>query len=240
MTRNQALVLIPIGAVLAAGVIVAHLLLPTASASWTVNRVLHHVCEGVAGLAAVGGVVWTMWPRPKPRRRDVQREHARRRVLALVGCVVAAVALTVFAEMHREAASRTRLEAAAFGDLQAIGQALEAYAADHGGERPEQIVALAAEAYLDPKHLYYDYRHGPAEVPPPGANEGRDAEPPTYAVARTLPRRDGKPPSDPVRAYLIPGHAWAPLTVILEAGGRCRVVGQDRVAGFEARRKEER
>ncbi len=242
MTRKQATVLIPIGAVLAAGVVVAHLLLPTASASWTMNRVLHHACEAVAGLAAVGGVVWTMWPRPKPRRRNVQRDQARRRVFALVGCVLAAVALAVFAEMHRESASRARLKEAedgAVADLRAIGKALDAYAADHDGRAPETLPALAPE-YLDRGALYYRYRHGPAETPPPAADEGKDAEPPTYVLARTRLRRDGKPPADPVRAYLRPGHAWAPLTVVLERGGACRVVGEDRVAGFEARRNEGR
>ncbi|MEA3366699.1 MAG: hypothetical protein U9R68_01145 [Planctomycetota bacterium] len=237
MTRKQALVLIPIGAVLAAGVVVAHLFLPTASASWTVNRVLHHACEAVAGLAAAGGVVWIMWPRPKPRRRDVHREQARRRVIALVGVIVAAVGLAIFAEMHRESASRASLTAAAFDDLRAVGAALDAYAADHGGDRPEDITALSPK-YLDRGALYYRYRLGPAEAPPPEADDGQDAEPTTYVLARTLPRRDDKPPSDPVRAYLRPGHAWAPLTVVLERGGRCRVVGDDCVAIFEARRKE--
>jgi len=194
----------------------------------------------VAGLAAVGGVVWIMWPRPKPRRRDVQREQARRRVIALVGCVVVAVALAVFAEVRRDAASRARLKEAedgAVADLQAIGKALDAYAAEHDDEAPEEITALSP-TYLDRHHLYYPYRHGPAKVPPPEADNDRDVEPPTYILARTLPRRDGKPPADPVRAYLRPGHAWAPLTVVLERGGACRVVGEDRVAGYERRRKE--
>jgi len=237
MTRKQALVLIPIGAVLAVGVVVAHLLLPTASASWTVNRILHHACEAVAGLAAVGGVVWIMWPRPKPRRRDVQRDHARRRVFALAGVILTAVALAVFAEMRRENASRTRLEDVARGNLLVIGKALDAYAADHAGEAPKTITALSPK-YLDRQGLYYRHRLGPAEVPPPPADDGRDAEPPTYALARRMLRRDGRPPADPVRAYLRPGHAWAPLTVVLERGGECRIVGEDRVAGYERRRKE--
>jgi len=237
MTRKQALTLVPIGAVLAVGVVVVHLLLPTASASWTVNRILHHACEAVAGLAAAGGVVWIMWPRPKPRRRDVQRDEARRRVFALVGCVLTALALAVFAEVHRESASRARLQGAAVADLQAIGKALDAYAASHDGEAPEEMTALVPE-YLDRGALYYPYRLGPAEAPPPAADEGKDPEPPTYVLARTLPRRDDKPPADPVRAYLRPGHAWAPLTVVLERGGACRVVGEDRVAGFERRREE--
>jgi len=239
MTRKQTLVLIPIGAVLAAGVIVAHLLLPAASASWTVNRILHHACEGVAGLAAVGGGVWIMWPRPKPRRRNVQRDQARRRVFALAGVILTAVALAVFAELRREAANRDRLCGAAFDDLRAVGKALDDYAADHDGETPEDITALSP-TYLDREGLYYRYRHGPAEVPPAEADAGRDAEPPTYALARRMLRRDGKPPTDPVRAYLRPGHAWAPLTVVLERGGECCVVGEDRVAGYEVRRKEGR
>jgi hypothetical protein len=236
MTRRQALTLIPIGAVLAVAVIVAHLLLPTASASWTVNRILHHVCEAVAGLAAVGGIAWIMWPRPKPRRRDAQREEARRRVFALVGCVVTAVALAVFAEMHRESASRSRLTAAC-DDLRRVGEALDAYAADHDGEMPKEVTALVP-AYLDRAALYYAYRDGPAEVPPPPVDAGEDASPPTYALPLRLPRRDGKPPADPVVAYLRPGHAWAPLTVVLERSGKCRIVGEDRVAGYEQRREE--
>lgn len=236
MTRKQALTLIPIGAVLAVAVVVAHLMLPAASASWTVNRILHHACEAVAGLAAVGGIVWIMWPRPKARRRDAQREEARRRVFALAGCVVAAVALAVFAEMHRDAASRSRL-AVACDDLRRVGEALNAYAADHDGERPKEVTALAP-TYLDRAALYYPYRDGPAKVPPPAADAGEDAPPPTYVLVRRLPRRDGKPPSDPVVAYLRPGHAWAPLTVVLERDGACRIVGEDRVAGYERRRKE--
>jgi hypothetical protein len=237
MTRKQALTLVPLGAVLAVAVVVAHLLLPTASASWTVNRILHHACEAVAALAAVGGIVWIMWPRPKPRRRDAQRDQARRRVFALVGCVVLAVGLAVFAEMHRDTASRSRLEGDACRDLRAVGDALDAYAADHDGETPKEITALAPE-YLEREALYYAYRNGPAKAAPPAPGTGQDGPPPTYAVTRRTPRRDGKPHADPVRAYLRPGHAWAPLTVVLERGGRCRIVGEDRVAGYERRRKE--
>ncbi len=237
MTRKQALTLIPLGAVLAVAVVVAHLLLPTASASWTVNRILHHACEAVAGLAAVGGIVWIMWPRPKPRRRDAQREEARRRVFALLGCVLLAVGFAVFAEMHRDAAARGRLKEAAFADLQAIGTALDAYAADHNGGRPETVGALVPH-YLDREGLYYRYRLGPSPVPPPPAEAEEDAEPPTYVLAHRLPRRDNQPPRDPVRAYLRPAHAWAPLTVVLERGRGCLIVGEDRVAGLERRRME--
>jgi len=238
MTRKQALAFIPIGAVVAAGVIAVHVfLLPTPAASWSVNRLLHHACEAAAGLAAVGGIVWTMWPRPKPRRRDDQRDQARRRVFALAGCVMAAVALAVFAEVRRDAASHTRF-AAAWEDLKAVGEALDAYAADHDGSPPEEIEALVPE-YLDREALYYAYRDGPTMAPPPAADAaGADAEP-TYVLTRRQLRRDGKPPADPVRAYLRPGHAWAPLTVVLERGRGCRIVGEDRVAGYEARREEE-
>lgn len=236
MTRKQALALIPIGVVLATALVVAHLFLPAPSASWTLNRILHHVCEGVGGLAAVGGIVWIMWPRPKPRRRDAQRDEARHRVFALVGCVLLAVGFAVFAEMHRDAAARGRLKGAAFADLQAIGKALDAYAADHDGETPKEITALVP-AYLDRQGLYYRYRLGPSPTPPP-AEAGQEAESPTYVLAHTLPRRDNQPPRDPVRAYLRPGHAWAPLTVVLERGRGCHIVGEDRVAGLERRREE--
>jgi hypothetical protein len=236
MTRKQAIALIPIGAVVAVGVVVGHLLLPLESASWTLNRLLHHVCEGVAAAGAVGAVAWTMWPRPKPRRRDTQREHARRRVFALVGAIVLAVVLVVFAELRRESASRARLSGAAVADLEAIGRALEAYAAAHGGEHPAEIAALVPD-YLGRDGLYYACREGPAPVPPPAA-DAADAPAPSYALVKRLPRRDDKPHPDPVLAYLVPGQAWGPLTVVLEEGGRCRVVGDDRVAAYEARRTE--
>jgi len=234
MTHRQTVILIPIVAVVAVGVVVGHLFLPTDSASWAVNRLLHHVCEGVAVAGAAAGIAWTMWPRPKPRRRDVQRSEARRRVVVLLVCVVVAVGLAVFAEMHRESVSRARLSGPAVADLQAIGKALAAYAADNAGGYPKVITDLAP-AYLEADRLYYVYRDGPAEAAGPPAGK---AELPTYALARRLPRRDGKPHPDPVLAYLRPGHAWAPLTVVLEEGGRCRVVGDDRVATYEVRRTE--
>ena len=232
MTRKQAIVLAVVGAVVAVGVVVGHLMLPVASVSWTVNRLLHYACEGVAGAAAAGGVVWAMWPRRKARRRDIQREEARRRVVAVVACVVVAIALVVFAEMHREAATRALLTRTAAKDLERIGQAVEAWSADHGGARPGAITDLVP-AYLPREALYYAHRRGPAAEGPPA--EGRD-EPPSYALVSIRPRPDGKPPADPVRAYLVPGQAWAPLTVVLEANGRCRVVGEDRVVRLEARR----
>ena len=235
MTQRQTVILIVIVAAVAVGVVVGHLLLPVASCSWTVNRILHYACEGVAVVGAAGGIAFAMWPRPKPRRRDVQREQARRRVLVLLVCVVVAVGLAVFAELRREAVSRNRLSGQACADLEAIGKAIDAYAADHDGEHPDAIQDLVP-TYLDPSGRYYAYRVGPKETPPPEA--GPDAPPPAYALVERLPRRDGKPHADPVLAYLIPGHAWAPLTVVLEEGRGCRVVGDDRVAGYETQRKE--
>ena len=103
MTKKQAIGFLILGVVVAAVLLVAHLLMPFPG-SWTLNRILHHVWEWLAVLAAAGGIVWLMWPRPKPRRRDEHREQARRRFIALVATVLAAVILVrdpmVFASVN--------------------------------------------------------------------------------------------------------------------------------------------
>ena len=136
MTKKQALWFLSIGVVAVALLVAAHVAMPIRR-SWTVNRILHYVWEGAAGAAAIGGVVWLMWPRPKARRRDHEREQARRRFIALAGAVLAVVGLVVFAEIHRDMASSRRLDGPAVEDLQAIGRALDVYASDHDGKRPE-------------------------------------------------------------------------------------------------------
>ncbi len=235
MTKKQALWFLGIGVVVAALLIAAHVALPIRR-SWTVNRILHYVWEGVTGVATVGGIVWLMWPRPKARRRDHQREQVRRRFIALTGAVLAAVILVIFAEIHRDMASRRRLDGPAVEDLQAIGQALDDYASDHDGKRPESPAALVPK-YLPARRLYYAYRCGPDAADPPAETAGDGAEEPSYALVKQQPPRPGaektRRPEPRLRAYLRPGHAWAPLTVVLEADGRAHVAGEDEVRVFE-------
>ena len=70
-----------------------------------------------------------------------------------------------------------------------------------------------------------------------GATAGQGAtEPPSYALVRQLPgsANTKRSPADIV-AYLRPGNAWAPLTVIVEESGRGQVVSDDAVRTFERR-----
>lgn len=235
MTKKQAIWFLGIGVVCAAVLITGHLMMPVRG-SWTLNRILHHAWEGATAAAAIGAVVWLMWPGPKPRRRDALREQARRRFIAVVSTVLAAVILVVFAEIHREMASRNRLGGKAVEDIRAIGRAIEAYAAEHDGKRPE-VPADLVPNYLPAGRLYYVYRAGPAEADPPADTTGEGAEQPSYALVKQPPPRpggDGTRPAEPrLRAYLRPGHAWAPLTVVLEKDGRAHVVGEDETRVFE-------
>jgi len=235
VTKKQAIWFLAIGVVAVAVLVAAHLVLPI-HGSWTLNRVLHYVWEGATGAAVIGGVVWLMWPRPKARRRDHQREQARRRFIALVASVLAAVILVVFAEIHREMASRSRLSGQAVEDIQAIGRAIEAYAADHDGKRPESPADLVPK-YLPAERLYYLYRTGPDEADPPADPTGEGAEEPSYALVKQPPprpdARETRLTEPRLRAYLRPGHAWAPLTVVLTKDGRTRVAGEDEVRAFE-------
>ena len=254
MTGKQAIGFAVIGAAGAAVCVVLHLAMPI-NASWQVNRILHYAWMAVVALGTAGGIVWLLWPRPKARRRDFDRAAARRRVIGVGAVVLAAVAFIIFGEMHREVASRKYLEPAAVEDLQAIAQALGAYAAEHGGARPAAIEALVPK-HLAPARLYFAYRRGPASVEPPqpvaesggegaaapassgpgpGAGQGA-TEPPSYALVRQLPGSANakRSPADIV-AYLRAGNAWAPLTVIVEESGRGQVVSDDAVRTFERR-----
>ncbi|MBM4017905.1 MAG: hypothetical protein FJ288_06170 [Planctomycetes bacterium] len=230
MTPRQTLVLAAIAAAAAAALVGLHLALPV-TAAWQTNRILHYAWMAAAGLAAAGGIVWLMWPRPRQRRRDFDRAAARRKVVGLGAVVIVAIGVVVFGEMHAEVASRKYLEPEAAQDLQAVAQALAAYAADHGGARPAAVEALAPK-YLDPARLHYAYRRGPARSGPPAPDA---AEAPSYAIVRELPGATGAKRSDGrIVAYLRPGQAWARLTVILEEGGRWATVGEDAVRTYEA------
>jgi len=228
MTRRQAYGLSAMAAVAAVAFVLLHLALPV-NADWPTNRLLHHAWQGAVALGAAGGITYVMWPRPKPSRRDEWRSQARRRTIALPALVVAAVILVVFAEVRREAVTRSRLGGLAAENLRAIAGALDAYAADHDGARPESLQELVP-AYLRADRLDYPYRRGPvASSPAPGAEE-----PPAFALAKEPPPADTKQ-RRPTRivAYLRPGNAWAPMTVVLEQGGNVRITGEDLVKPFE-------
>jgi len=237
MTRKQAVVLLIVGLAATAGLVVAHLLLPI-EAPWGTNRLLHYLWMGAGAASALGALVWTLWPRPKPRRRDAHRDQARRRTFALLGTMVLVVGLVIFGEMHREASSQDRLSGDAVADLRAIARALGQYEADHNGAAPAAMADLAPK-YLVPGHLYYAYRAGPAEVPPPAAGAASADAKPSYALVQVRPTPGAETPQrrDPVVAYLRPGQAWAPLTAILEKDGSVRVTGEDRVTGYEKPRE---
>jgi hypothetical protein len=232
MTRRQALWILGIAVAVTAVLVALHLAMPIGQ-TWAVNRILHHVWEAATGLAGAGSLVWLMWPRPKVGRRDEQRLKAHRRVIALVAIVLAVVLLIVFAEIRRDLATRTRLGGPAVADLQAIGKALDAYAADHGGAEPPSIADLAPK-YLEASRLYYAHRHGPGVAGPLADAGGPDAEAPSYTLAKRPVPRDTKPrPASALRAYLRPGNAWAPLTAVLDKGGTARVSYEDEVREFE-------
>jgi hypothetical protein len=241
MTRKKAIWFAVIAAALAAALLVAHLLLPI-DAAWSVNHYLHYGWQVLVVLGFAGGLVWLMWPRPKAKRRDFDRAAARRRVIGVAGVVMGAVFLIIFGELHREAASRKPLEAAGFGDLQAVAKALAKYAADHGNARPKSIEELTPQ-YLDAGRLYYAYRSGPVAsetgaggskdaVQPDGAKA--DGPAPSYALVKEVPGTAGikKSPTD-IMAYLRPGNAWAPLTAAVDESGQCRVISEDNVRSFE-------
>lgn len=238
MTRKQAIWLTVIGVAAGAGLVVLHLNLPIA-ADWRTNRLLHYVWQVAAGLAAVGGIVWALWPRPKAARRDLDRANARRRVLAVAVLAVGAVGLVVFAEIRRERDTGGQLADLVREDLVAIGQALQRYAADHNGAQPKDLEELVPQ-YLDAGRLYYAWRNGPFKSDPPAAGaDGKPAEPPSYALAREPPVAPGrKVIENRFVAYLRPGHAWAPLTGVLEKDGKVQVISEDMVGRFERQREQ--
>jgi len=232
MTKTQAIWVAVIGAAAAAVLVVLHLLMPI-DASWKVNRILHYAWDAVVVLAATGGVTWMMWPRAKHRRRDVERIMAQRKVIGVGVVVVLAAGLVVFSEMTREMATKRQLSGAATDDVRAIGVALGKYAAEHDGARPPAIEALVPD-YLSRDALYFACRAGPVAVkPPPVLNAA--AEPPSFALAKRTPLPEEKPRAeDRILAYLRPGSAWAPMTVILGKDGKVDIVSEDFVRPFEA------
>jgi len=200
----------------------AYAMLPI-QASWKVNRILHHGLQAAGGAAALAAVAWALWPRHQVRRRDVAREEAHRRLIAIVVMILVAVAWVAMAEVWRDRATRRFLEPAR-EDLAALAKALAAYAADHQGARPDSIGALAP-AYLERSRLYYIYRDGPSESGPPA-----EGEEPSYALVKPKIRKPGQSPQteSPFVAYLGPGNAWAALTVVSDKAGRTHVVDDDR------------
>lgn len=223
MTKKRLVWTMGAGAAVLAILVVAYARFPI-QASWKVNRVLHHVLQAAGGAAALAGVVWALWPRHQARRRDLAREDAHRRLIAIAVLIVAAVAWVAMAEVWRDRVTRRFLEPAR-EDLAAVAKALVAYAADHQGARPDSIDTLAP-VYLERSRLYYIYRDGPSESGPPA--EGTE---PSYALVKPKIQKPGqsRPPESPFAAYLDPGNAWAALTVVSDKAGRTHVVDDDRV-----------
>ena len=232
MTRTQAYWLIGIGVVVTAAMVVFHVLLPI-DRSWAFNRVLHYGWEGGVGVLAAAACTWILWRRPKERRKDQDREKARRRVVGLIVAVVLAAGLVIFAEMHRQLEAESLLKRQAVADLEVIGDALRKYQADHGGAMPAALADLAPR-YLKAERLYYAYRNGPVASPGPAAVT-QDGEPPSFVLAKEppLPPDVKKRSETRLLAYLRAGSAWAPLTAVLEKDGHAHVTGDDVVRAFE-------
>jgi len=227
MTRRQLVVASVLAAVVLAGLVVAYAFLPV-EASWRANRLLHRAAQAAGGVAALGGAVWAFWPRPAPRRRDLARLEAHRRVAFVAALIVLTVAWVALAEVWRDHVTRPYLEPAR-ADLSAVVRALDAYAADHAGAIPASPVDLVPD-YLARERLWYVYRDGPSPAAPPA-----DDAKPSYALVKPKVRdtadRQGR--EETVRAYLRPGQAWAPLTVVADKAGHVRIGGEDLAARFE-------
>jgi hypothetical protein len=223
MTKKRLVWTMGVTAAVLAIVIGAYAMLPI-QASWKMNRVLHHGLQAAGGIAALAGVAWALWPRHQARRRDVAREEAHRRLIAIVVMILLAVAWIAVAEVWRDRVTRRFLEPAR-EDLAAVAKALAAYAADRQGARPDSIDTLAP-AYLERSRLYYIYRDGPSESGPPV--EGTE---PSYALVKPKIQKPGqsRPTESPFVVYLEPGNAWAALTVVSDKAGRTHVVDDDRV-----------
>ena len=223
MTKKRLVWTMGAGAAVLTLLVVAYAMLPI-QASWKVNRTLHHGLQAAGGAAALAAVAWALWPRHQARRRDVAREEAHRRLLAITVLIVAAVAWVAVAEVWRDRVTRRFLEPAR-EDLAAVAKALAAYAADPPGARPDSIATLAP-VYLERSRLYYIYRDGPSESGPPA--EGTE---PSYALVKPKIQEPGqsRPAEPPFVAYLKPGNAWAALTVVSDKAGRTYVVDDDRV-----------
>ena len=232
MTKKQAIWASVIGVAVAAALVLAHWNLPV-DASWRTNRVLHYSWQGLVGLVAVASIVWLFWRRPKAARRDLDREIARRRVIGMGVVVVAAVILAIFGEVRRELVTRRVLEGLATQELHAVSEALTDYERDHGGAMPARIEDLVPK-YLEPSRLSYAYRAGPIPIPPPDASDEADAVKPSFALAKVVPSLDERRRGgNRIVAYLRPGQAWAPLTVVLEKDGKVQIVGEDIVGPYE-------
>jgi len=232
MTRKQAIWASVIGAAVAATLVLAHWNLPV-DASWRTNRVLHYSWQGLMGLVAIGAVIWLLWRRPKAARRDLDRQIARRRVIGMGVVVMAAVILAIFGEVRRELVTRRALEGLATQELHSISEALTDYERDHGGALPARIEDLVPR-YLEPSRLSYAYRAGPIPIPPPDASDEADAGQPSFALAKVMSSLDERRRGENrIVAYLRPGYAWAPLTVVLEKDGKILIVGEDVVGPFE-------
>jgi hypothetical protein len=232
MTKTQAYGLIGIGAVVTAALVVLHLVLPT-SASWAANRALHYAWEGGVAILAAGGATWLLWPRPKERRKDQDRVKARRRLIGLMATILVAVGLIIFCEVHRQLAAEGMLKREALPQLEAIGKALAEYKAAHSGALPGSLADLVPQ-HLQAGQLYYAYRNGPAASPAPAAVT-KEGEEPSYVLAKEppLPPDVKKRRENRLLAYLRAGHAWAPLTAVLEKDGKAHVTGDDVVRAFE-------
>jgi len=235
MVKKQAIWLAIIAGAAAVVLLALFLMMPI-NASWSTNRLLHYLWEGVVAAAALGGILWLVWPRAKARRKDEDRERARRRVYCMLGVVVLAVGLVLFAEMRRESLTRAMLgdtsggkpHEFAMADLDAIAKALADYAAANAGARPASLDDLVSGKYLDRARLFYAYRDGPTpvEAPPPGA-----AAQPSYVLVKILPvsadAGRGRREDTPLSAYLHSGCGWAQLTAALYRDGTVRVTGDD-------------
>jgi hypothetical protein len=229
MTKKRLVWTMGVTAAVLAVLIGAYAMLPI-QVSWKVNRILHHVLQAAGGAAALAGVVWALWPRHQARRRDLAREEAHRRLIAIAVLIVAAVAWVAMVEFWRDRVTRRFLEPAR-EDLAAVAKALAAYAADHPGAPPDSIGTLAP-VYLERSRLYYIYRDGPSESGLPA--EGRE---PSYALVKPKIQKPGqsRPTELPFVVYLRPGNAWAALTVVSDKAGRTHVVDDDRVPRPEAK-----
>jgi len=232
MTKKQAVWASGIGVAVAAALVLAHGTLPI-DAGWRTNRVLHYSWQGLVGLVAIGAVIWLLWRRPKAARRDLDRQIARRRVIGMGVVVVAAVILVIFGEVRRELVTRRVLEGLATQELHSISEALTDYERDHGGTPPARIEDLVPK-YLEPSRLSYAYRAGPIPIPPPDASDEADAVKPSFALAKAVPGVDqSRRGGNRIVAYLRPGNAWAPLTVVLEKDGKVQIVGEDIAGPYE-------
>ena len=236
MTQRQAIVAAVVCAVVAAAMVVGFLMLPL-DASWSVNRWLKLGWQLLAGALAAGGMVWCFWPREKASRKDLERKRSQRRVVGLGVVIVAATALVIFAELRCEWCTQNQVSGAATEDLRAIGKALDAYRATHGGTLPPTLETLVPQ-YLDAGRLHYAYRDGPKKSPTVSSVivSGEGAPPATYRLAIQTPIAGGPRTAENLYlAYLRPGMAWAPMTVVLRKDGKTEIVGEDVVRAFEER-----